>query len=126
LAVKDFGKERWSSLPIGIATVVVRCAWRIPCLSIEEISVVSQLNKYLHVPEEQLPMEDLDAKENLSYQEYSTKILETSERVTQNKKIKSPYQGRSHMGKGRRVEGRVSKSLFRSVRITGMRFILRG
>jgi hypothetical protein len=33
-------------------------------------------------------MEDLDAKEDLSYQEYLVKILETSERVTRNKKIK--------------------------------------
>jgi hypothetical protein len=40
------------------------------------------------VPEEQLSMEDLDAKEDLSYQEYPIKILETSERITQNKKIK--------------------------------------
>jgi hypothetical protein len=29
---------------------------------------VSQLKKYLHVPEEEIPMEDLDAKEDLSYQ----------------------------------------------------------
>jgi hypothetical protein len=49
---------------------------------------VSQLKKCLCVPEEQLPMEDLDAKENLSYQEYPVKILETSKRVTRNKKIK--------------------------------------
>jgi hypothetical protein len=40
------------------------------------------------VPEEQLPMEDLSVSEDLSYQEYPVKILETSERVTQNKKIK--------------------------------------
>jgi hypothetical protein len=40
---------------------------------------VSQLKKCLFVPEEQLPMEDLDAKEDLSYQEYPIKILETSE-----------------------------------------------
>jgi hypothetical protein len=33
-------------------------------------------------------MENLDAKEDLSYQEYPAKILETSERVTQNKRIK--------------------------------------
>jgi hypothetical protein len=52
------------------------------------IFCVSQLKKYLRVPEEQLPMEDLDAKEDPSYQEYPVKILETSERVTQNKKIK--------------------------------------
>jgi hypothetical protein len=40
------------------------------------------------VPEQQIPMEDLDAKEDLSYQEYPIKILETSERVTRNKRIK--------------------------------------
>jgi hypothetical protein len=49
---------------------------------------VSQLKKCLCVPEEQLPTEELEAKEELSYQEYHVKILETSERVTQNKKIK--------------------------------------
>jgi hypothetical protein len=49
---------------------------------------VSQLKKCLHVPEEQLPIEDLDDKEDLSSQEYPIKILETSERVTRNKKIK--------------------------------------
>jgi hypothetical protein len=49
---------------------------------------VSQLKKCLHVPEEQIPMEDLDAKEDISYQEYPVKILETSKRVTRNKKIK--------------------------------------
>jgi hypothetical protein len=39
------------------------------------------------VSEEQILMEDLDAKD-LSYQEYPVKILETSERVTRNKRIK--------------------------------------
>jgi hypothetical protein len=33
-------------------------------------------------------MEDLDAKEDLSYQEYPVKILKASERVTQNKNIR--------------------------------------
>jgi hypothetical protein len=40
------------------------------------------------VPEEQIPMEDLDAKESLYYHEYPVNILETYERVTGNKKIK--------------------------------------
>jgi hypothetical protein len=40
------------------------------------------------VPEEQIPMEDLSASEDLSYQEYPIKILEMSERVTRNKRIK--------------------------------------
>jgi hypothetical protein len=47
---------------------------------------VYQLKKCLHVPKEQLPMEDLDAKEDLSYQEYPIKILETSERVTRKRR----------------------------------------
>jgi hypothetical protein len=41
-------------------------------------------------------MKDLDAKKDLSYQEYPIKILETSERVTQNKKIKMCKVQRSH------------------------------
>jgi hypothetical protein len=47
-----------------------------------------QLKKCLHVPEEQLPMEDLDAKEDLPYQEDPIMILEMSERVTRNRRIK--------------------------------------
>jgi hypothetical protein len=56
--------------------------------NVHDVFYVSQLKKCLHVPKEQIPMEDLDAKEDLSYQEYPIKILETSERVTQNKRIK--------------------------------------
>jgi hypothetical protein len=40
------------------------------------------------VLEWQIPMKDLDAKEDLSSQEYHVKILETSERVARNKRIK--------------------------------------
>jgi hypothetical protein len=57
-------------------------------LDVHNIFHVSQLKKCLCVPIEQLPMEDLDAKEDLSYQEYPVKILERSKRVTRNKKIK--------------------------------------
>jgi hypothetical protein len=55
---------------------------------VHDVFHVSQLKKCLCVPEEQIPMEDLDVKEDISYQEYPIKILETSERVTQNKSIK--------------------------------------
>jgi hypothetical protein len=58
---------------------------------------VSQLKKCLRVPEEQIPMEDLDAKEDLSYQEYPVKILETSEKVTRNKSIKMCKVQWSHL-----------------------------
>jgi hypothetical protein len=37
---------------------------------------------------EQISIKDLNASEDLSYQEYPVKILETSERVTRNKSIK--------------------------------------
>jgi hypothetical protein len=57
---------------------------------------VSQLKKCLRVPEEQIPMEDLDAREDLSYQEYPIKILETSKRVTRNKGIKMCKMQWSH------------------------------
>jgi hypothetical protein len=56
--------------------------------NVYDVYLVSQLKKCLRVPKEQLPMEDLDAKEDLSYQEYPVKILETPKRVTQNKKIR--------------------------------------
>jgi hypothetical protein len=55
---------------------------------VHDVFHVSQLKKCLRVPKEQIPMEDLDAKEDLSYQEYPLRILETSERVMRNKKIK--------------------------------------
>jgi hypothetical protein len=57
---------------------------------------VSQLKKCLRVPEEQIPIEDLDAKEDLSYQVYPIKILVTSERVTQNKRIEMCNMQWSH------------------------------
>jgi hypothetical protein len=60
-----------------------------PLLSdVHDVLHVSQLKKCLRVLEEQIPMEDLDAKEDPSYQEYPINILETSKRVTQNKRIK--------------------------------------
>jgi hypothetical protein len=54
---------------------------------VHDVFHVSNLKKCLRVPEEQIPMEDLDAKKDLSFQEYSIKILDTSERVTRNKRI---------------------------------------
>jgi hypothetical protein len=55
---------------------------------VHDVFHVSQLKKCLRVLEEQIPMEDLDVKEDLSYQEYPVKILEASERVMRNKRIK--------------------------------------
>jgi hypothetical protein len=55
---------------------------------VHDVFHVSQLKKCLRVPEEGIPMKELDAKEDLSYQEYPVKILEMSERVTRNKRVK--------------------------------------
>jgi hypothetical protein len=55
---------------------------------VHDVFHVSQLKKCLCVPEEQIPTKDLDVKKDLSYQEYPVKILETSERVMRNKRIK--------------------------------------
>jgi hypothetical protein len=57
-------------------------------LDVHDVFHISQLKKCLRVPEEQISMEELDAKDDLSYQEYPVKILEMSERVTRNKRIK--------------------------------------
>ncbi|WVZ75795.1 hypothetical protein U9M48_023826 [Paspalum notatum var. saurae] len=55
---------------------------------IHDVFHVSQLKKCLRVPEEQAPLEGLDVQEDLTYTEHPMKILETSERVTRNKRIK--------------------------------------
>jgi hypothetical protein len=61
---------------------------RLQLSDVHDVFHISQLKKCLCVPEEQISMEDLDAREDLSYQEYPVKILETYERVTRNKRIK--------------------------------------
>jgi hypothetical protein len=55
---------------------------------VHDVFHVSQLKKCLRVPEEQLPMEELDLGGDLTYSERSVKILDTEERVTRNKVIK--------------------------------------
>jgi hypothetical protein len=55
---------------------------------VRDVFHVSQLKKCLRVSEEQIPREDLDVKEDISSHEYPVMILETSKRVTQNKRIK--------------------------------------
>jgi hypothetical protein len=43
---------------------------------------VSQLRRCLRVLKEQMPLEELTVREDLTYQEYPVKILDTSEKVT--------------------------------------------
>jgi hypothetical protein len=61
----------------------------LPQLSdIHDVFHVSQLKKCLWIPEEQLPMEELDLGGDLIYNERPIKILDTTERVTRTKVIK--------------------------------------
>jgi hypothetical protein len=46
------------------------------------------LKKCLRVPEEQLPLEELDVQEDLTYEEHPIKILDIAERVTWSKRIR--------------------------------------
>ncbi|WVZ51358.1 hypothetical protein U9M48_002510 [Paspalum notatum var. saurae] len=55
---------------------------------IHNVFHVSQLKKCLRVSEEQAPLEGLDMQEDLTYTEHPVKILETSERVTRNRRVK--------------------------------------
>jgi hypothetical protein len=55
---------------------------------VHDVFHVSQLKKCLRVPEEQLPMEELDLGGDLTYTERPIKILDIAERVTRSKVIK--------------------------------------
>ncbi|WVZ58375.1 hypothetical protein U9M48_008654 [Paspalum notatum var. saurae] len=63
---------------------------------IHNVFHVSQLKKCLRVPEEQAPLEDLDVQEDLTYTEHPVKILETSERVTRNRRVKMCEKWKHH------------------------------
>jgi len=55
---------------------------------VHDVFHVSQLKKCLQVPEEQIPLEELAVKEDLTYEEYPIKILQTAKRVTGSRVIK--------------------------------------
>ena len=54
---------------------------------VHDVFHVSQLKKCLRVPEEQIPLEELTVKEDLTYEEFPVRILETAERVTRSQVI---------------------------------------
>ena len=55
---------------------------------VHDVFHVSQLKKCLWVPKEQIPIEELTVKGDLTYEEYPVRILETAERVTRSRVIK--------------------------------------
>jgi hypothetical protein len=64
---------------------------------VHDVFHVSQLKKCLHVPEEQLPMEEFSVQD-LTYTEHPIKIIDTLSRVTGNKVIKICKVQWSHHG----------------------------
>jgi hypothetical protein len=56
--------------------------------AMHDVFHMSQLKKCLRVPEEQLPTEDLEVQEDLTYIEKPTQILETADRVTRRSTIR--------------------------------------
>jgi hypothetical protein len=55
---------------------------------VHDIFRVSQLRKCLWVSEEQMPLEELTIGEDLTYQEYLVKILDTLDKVNRNNRYK--------------------------------------
>ena len=55
---------------------------------VHDVFHVSQLKKCLRIPEEQIPLEELTVKEDLTYEEFSVNILEMVERVMRSRVIK--------------------------------------
>ena len=56
--------------------------------SVHDVFHVSQLKKCLRVLEEQIPLEKLLVKEDLTYKEFFVRILETAKRVMRSRVIK--------------------------------------
>jgi hypothetical protein len=56
--------------------------------AVHNVFHVSQLRKFLRVPEEQLPVKGLEVLEDLTYIEKPTQIIETADRVTRRKTIR--------------------------------------
>jgi hypothetical protein len=93
---KSFGvKGKLAPRYIGLYQIQARCGEMAYKLSLPEnlsavhdVFHVSQLKKCLRIPEEQLPMEDLEVQEDLTYIEKPTQILETTDRATRRSTIR--------------------------------------
>jgi len=80
---------------VGLFKVLQRCgevAYQLELpkslSGVHDVFHVLQLKKCLCVPKEQIPLEELSLKSDLTYEEYPVKILETAERVTRSRIIK--------------------------------------
>jgi hypothetical protein len=89
---------------------------------VHDVFHVSQLRKCLQVLEEQMPLKELQVGEDLTYQEYPVKILETSEKVIRNNRYRmckvqwsNHTKRRSYLEKRRSTKDRVPRNIFQSL-----------
>jgi len=54
-------------------------------LDVHNVFHISQLKKCLCLPKDQLPLDELNVEDDLTYMEYPTRIIEIAERITRNK-----------------------------------------
>ena len=95
-SVKRFNmKGKLAPRYVGPFKVLRRCgevAYQLelpPSLSaVHDVFHVSQLKKCLLVPEEQIPLEEVAVGDDLTYEEFPIKILDTAEKVTRSRTIK--------------------------------------
>jgi hypothetical protein len=95
-SVKRFNmKGKLAPRYVGPFKVITRCgevAYQLELpenlSGVHDVFHVSQLKKYLRVPEEQISFDELTIREDLTYEEYPVKIVETAERVTRSWVIK--------------------------------------
>ena len=78
--------------PFRITERVGEVAYRLELPShlanVHDVFHISQLKKCLRVPAEQLPLEELSVRDDLTYSEYPVKILDTWTRTMRSKVIK--------------------------------------
>jgi hypothetical protein len=55
---------------------------------VHDVFHIPQLRKCLRVSKEQMPLKELQVGEDLTYQEYPVKILDTSEKITRNNRYR--------------------------------------
>jgi len=56
--------------------------------NVHNVFHVSQFKKYMRVPKEHLPLEELDLQDDLNYEESPIKVLETTERIIRSKNLR--------------------------------------
>ena len=95
--MKSFDTSEWSDSKVNIifrfkildhrGEVAYQLELPQSLAGVHDVFHVSQLKKYLRVPEEQAPLNSIELKEDLIYKEQPIKILDVAERRTRSKTV---------------------------------------